>query len=65
VASVELKGLSKRYGDAVAVDGVSLDVEHGRLVFLELSSTLPALKNTFILAPAAATLGALLSLLIA
>jgi len=34
VASVELKGLSKRYGDAVAVDGVSLNVEHGRLVCL-------------------------------
>ena len=36
-----------------------------RFTFLELSSTLPALKNTFILATAAATLGALLSLLIA
>jgi iron(III) transport system ATP-binding protein len=34
VASVELKGLSKRYGDAVAVDEVSLTVEHGRLVCL-------------------------------
>jgi iron(III) transport system ATP-binding protein len=34
VASVELKGLSKHYGDAVAVDGVSLRVEHGQLVCL-------------------------------
>jgi iron(III) transport system ATP-binding protein len=34
VASVELKGLTKRYGDAVAVDEVSLAVEHGRLVCL-------------------------------
>ena len=32
MASVELKGLSKRFGDAVAVDAVSLMVEHGRLV---------------------------------
>jgi iron(III) transport system ATP-binding protein len=34
VASVELKGLTKRYGDAVAVDGVSLRVDHGQLVCL-------------------------------
>jgi iron(III) transport system ATP-binding protein len=34
VASVELKGLSKRYGAAVAVDDVSLRVEHGQLVCL-------------------------------
>ena len=34
MASVELKGLSKRYGDAVAVDDVSLRVEHGQLVCL-------------------------------
>jgi len=34
VASVELKGLSKHYGNAVAVDGVSLRVEHGQLVCL-------------------------------
>jgi iron(III) transport system ATP-binding protein len=34
VASVELKGLSKRYGEAVAVDEVSLKVEHGRLLCL-------------------------------
>jgi iron(III) transport system ATP-binding protein len=34
VASVELKGLTKHYGNAVAVDGVSLSVEHGRLVCL-------------------------------
>jgi iron(III) transport system permease protein len=36
-----------------------------RFTFLELSSTLPALKNTFILALAASTLGGLLALLIA
>jgi iron(III) transport system ATP-binding protein len=34
VASVELKALGKRYGGAVAVDGVSLRVEHGQLVCL-------------------------------
>jgi len=34
VASVELKGLGKRYGEAVAVDGVSLHIEHGKLVCL-------------------------------
>jgi len=34
VASVELKNLSKRYGDAVAVDSVSLRIEHGQLVCL-------------------------------
>jgi iron(III) transport system ATP-binding protein len=34
VAAVELKGLSKHYGAAVAVDDVSLRVEHGQLVCL-------------------------------
>ena len=34
MASVELKGLSRHYGTAVAVDGVSLRVEHGQLVCL-------------------------------
>ena len=34
MASVELKGLSKHYGSAVAVDDVSLRVEHGQLVCL-------------------------------
>jgi len=34
VASVELKGLTKHYGAAVAVDDVSLRVEHGQLVCL-------------------------------
>ncbi|CAN5911261.1 ABC transporter ATP-binding protein [soil metagenome] len=34
MAAVELKGLSKHYGNAVAVDGVSLRVEHGQLVCL-------------------------------
>ncbi|KAF0104193.1 MAG: iron(III) transport system ATP-binding protein [Rhodospirillaceae bacterium] len=34
MASVELKGLSKHYGAAVAVDDVSLRVEHGQLVCL-------------------------------
>ncbi|MFO1082347.1 MAG: iron ABC transporter permease [Reyranellaceae bacterium] len=36
-----------------------------RFTFLELSSTLPALQNTFLLAVGTATLGALMSLLIA
>ena len=36
-----------------------------RFTFLELSSTMPALKNTFLLAASSATLGALLALLIA
>ncbi len=34
MASVELKGLGKRYGAAVAVNNVSLLVEHGQLVCL-------------------------------
>jgi iron(III) transport system ATP-binding protein len=34
VASVELKGLTKRYGEAVAVDDLSLTVEHGQLICL-------------------------------
>jgi iron(III) transport system ATP-binding protein len=34
VASVELRGLTKRYGDLAVVDDVSLTVEHGRLVCL-------------------------------
>ena len=34
MASVELKGLGKRYGNAVAVDDVSLMIEHGQLVCL-------------------------------
>jgi iron(III) transport system ATP-binding protein len=34
VASVELKSLTKRYGAAVAVDSVSLRIEHGQLVCL-------------------------------
>jgi iron(III) transport system ATP-binding protein len=34
VASVELKGLGKRYGGAVAVEDVSLRIEHGQLVCL-------------------------------
>jgi iron(III) transport system ATP-binding protein len=34
VASVELKGLGKHYGGAVAVEDVSLRIEHGRLVCL-------------------------------
>ncbi len=34
MASVELKGLGKRYGGAVAVDNVSLRIEHGQLVCL-------------------------------
>src|SRR5437879_3376431 len=34
MASVELKGLSKHYGSAVAVEDVSLHIEHGQLVCL-------------------------------
>ena len=34
MASVELKGLGKRYGSAVAVEDVSLRIEHGQLVCL-------------------------------
>jgi iron(III) transport system ATP-binding protein len=34
VASVELRGLSKRYGSHAAVDDVSLLIEHGRVVCL-------------------------------
>ena len=34
MATVELKGLVKRYGEAVAVAGVSLKIEHGQLVCL-------------------------------
>jgi iron(III) transport system ATP-binding protein len=34
VASVELRSLTKRYGDLPVVDDVSLTVEHGRLVCL-------------------------------
>jgi iron(III) transport system ATP-binding protein len=34
VASVELRGLTKRYGDLAVVDQVSLTIEHGHLVCL-------------------------------
>jgi len=34
VASVELRGLVKRYGPLAVVDNVSLTIEHGRLVCL-------------------------------
>jgi len=34
VASVELRGLTKHYGEMAVVDNVSLTVEHGRLVCL-------------------------------
>jgi iron(III) transport system ATP-binding protein len=34
VASVELKNLAKRYGEAIAVDNVSLTIGHGQLVCL-------------------------------
>src|SRR5215510_3507593 len=34
VASVELRGLTKRYGAQAVVDDVSLTIEHGRLVCL-------------------------------
>ena len=34
MASVELRGLTKRYGDLAVVDNVSLTIDHGRLVCL-------------------------------
>jgi len=34
VASVELRGLTKRYGNAAVVDNISLHIEHGHLVCL-------------------------------
>jgi len=34
VASVELQGLTKRYGDIAVVDNISLAIEHGHLVCL-------------------------------
>ena len=34
MAAVELKGLGKRYGDAVAVENVSMMIGHGQLVCL-------------------------------
>jgi iron(III) transport system ATP-binding protein len=34
VASVELRGLTKRYGSAAVVDNISLHIEHGHLVCL-------------------------------
>src|SRR6185437_4773455 len=34
VASVELRGLTKRYGDAAVVDDISLTIAHGNLVCL-------------------------------
>jgi len=34
VASVELRGLTKRYGDVAVVDNISLNIEHGHLVCL-------------------------------
>ena len=34
MASVELRNLTKRYGDLAVVDDVSLTIEHGRLVCL-------------------------------
>ena len=34
MASVELRGLTKRYGDLAVVDNISLTVAHGQLVCL-------------------------------
>ena len=47
----------------VTLDTITL--HNVRFTFLELSSTMPALKNTFLLATLSATLGAVLALLIA
>ena len=35
VASVELRGLTKRYGEVPVVDAVSLRIEHGQLIEME------------------------------
>ena len=43
----------------------TMTLHNVRFAFLELSSTLPALKNTFMLAASSATIGAVLALLIA
>ena len=43
----------------------TITLHNFRFTFLELSSTMPALKNTFLLATSTATVGALLALLIA
>jgi iron(III) transport system permease protein len=43
----------------------TITLHNVKFTFLELSSTMPALKNTFLLATSTATLGALLALLIA
>ncbi len=43
----------------------TITLHNVKFTFLELSSTMPALKNTFLLATASATLGALLALMIA
>ena len=34
MASVELRGLTKRYGELAVVDNISLTIEHGRLMCL-------------------------------
>ena len=34
MASVELRGLTKRYGTVAVVDDISLTIEHGHLVCL-------------------------------
>ena len=34
MASVELRGLTKRYGELAVVDDISLTIDHGRLVCL-------------------------------
>ncbi len=47
----------------ISVETITL--HNFRFTFFELSSTMPALKNTFLLATSTATLGALLALLIA
>ena len=34
MAEVEIEGLTKRFGDAVALDGLTLSIAHGSLVCL-------------------------------
>jgi len=55
LASVELRGLTKRYGSHAAVDDVSLTIEHGRLVCL-LDHPAAARPRRFASSPASSSL---------